>query len=181
MKTRKGIVVLGVVTIILWASYVPHLVPLPFSLRPSVKKIAGNIAGAPESVKEKVGFAGKSEPEIEKAMMRKVILIWLLKAVPILIGVLSGFFLLRRKNLGRITALLVAASWIILNVVSYIRSGNACERLYAVYVTGLSETPRYVIHNDLLPFIIFLFTIFYLLRPSIVREFRAPSERSRVP
>jgi hypothetical protein len=181
MKPRKGIVLLGIVTIILWASYVPYLVPLPFSLQPSIKKIARNIAEAPEPVKEKAGFTGKNQSEIEKAMMRKVVLIWLVKAIPILIGVLSGFFLIRRKNYGRIMALLVAASWIILNVVSYIRSANVWERFYAVYVTSLKERPRFVIHNDFLPLIVFLFTIFYLVRPSIVREFKDPSERSPVP
>ena len=175
MRTKKGIVLLGIATIILWASYVPYLIPLPFSLQPSVKKIARNIAEAPEPVKEKAGFAGKSQAEIEKAMMRKVVLIWLVKAVPILIGVLSGLFLIRRKNYGRIMALLVAASWIILNIVSYIRSANAWERLHAVYVTSLKENPRFVIHNDFLPLIVFLFTIFYLMRPSIVSEFKDPS------
>ena len=175
MKARKGIVLLGIATIILWVSYVPYLIPLPFSLQPSVKKIARNIAEAPEPVKDKAGFAGRSQAEIEKAMMRKVLLIWLVKAVPILIGVLSGLFLIRRKNYGRIMALLVAASWIILDVVSYIRSANVWERLYAVYVTSLKENPRFVIHNDFLPLIVFLFTIFYLMRPSIVREFKGPS------
>jgi hypothetical protein len=175
MRTKKGIVLLGIATIILWASYVPYLIPLPFSLQPSVKKIARNIAEAPESVKEKAGFAGKSQAEIEKAMMRKVVLIWLVKAVPILIGVLSGLFLIRRKNYGRIMALLVAASWIILDVVSYILSGNVWEQLYAVYVTSLKERPRFVIHNDLLPLIVFLFTIFYLMRTSIARELKDPS------
>lgn len=181
MRTKKGIVLLGVATMILWASYVPYLVPLPFSLQPSVKKIARNIAEASEAVREKAGFAGKSQAEIEKAMMRKVVLIWLVKAVPILIGILSGLFLIKRKNYGRIMALLVAASWIILDVLSYIRSGNIWERLYAVYFTSLKESPRFVIHNDILPFVVFLFTIFYLIRPSVAREFRASSGYSPAP
>ncbi len=181
MRTRKGIVLLGAVTMILWASYVPYLIPLPSSLQPVVKKIAKNISESPEAVREKAGFAGKSQSEIEKAMMRKVVLIWLVKATAILVGVLSGLFLIRRKNYGRIMALVVAASWIILNVVSYIRSGNIWGRLYAVYFTSLRESPRFVIHNDLLPSIVFLFTIFYLIRPSIAREFRASPEHSPAP
>ncbi len=181
MRTKKGIVLLGVATMILWASYVPYLIPLPFSLQPSIKKIARNVAEAPEAVREKAGFSGKSQIEIEKVMMRKVVLIWLIKAIPILIGLLSGLLLIMRKNYGRIMALLVAAAWVILDVVSYFRSGNISERLYAVYVTGLREAPRYVIHNDLLPFIVFLFTIFYLIRPSIAREFRASPGHSPAP
>ncbi len=181
MRTKKGIVLLGVATMILWASYAPYLIPLPYSLRPAVKKISKNIAEAPEAVREKAGFAGKEQVEIEKTMMRKVVLIWLVKAIPILAGVLSGLFLIRRKNYGRIMALLVAAAWVILNVVSYIRSGNIWGRLYAVYFTSLSENPRFVIHNDLLPFIVFLFTIFYLIRPSIAAEFRAPPGRTPAP
>ncbi len=181
MRTKKGIVLLGVATMILWASYVPYLIPLPFSLQPSIKKIARNITEAPESVREKAGFAGKNQAEIEKAMMGKVILIWLVKALPILAGVLSGLFLIRRKNYGRIMALLVAAAWVTLNAVSYIRSGNIWGRLYAVYFTSMKESPRFVIHNDLLPFFVFLFTIFYLIRPSIAAEFRASPGHSPAP
>ena len=176
MKIKKGIVSLGIVTVLLWASYTPYLIPLPFSLQPSVKKIAKNIAEAPESVREKAGFSGKSQSEIERTMMKKVVLIWLLKAIPILIGILSGLFLIRRKNYGRIMAVLVAMSWILLNFMSYIRSANIWERLYATYVTSLKENPRFIIHNDILPFIVFVLTICYLLQPSVGRDFKTPSK-----
>jgi hypothetical protein len=173
MKTRKGIILLGCVTILLWVSYTPNLVPLPFSLQPSVKKIAKNLADASDSVREKAGFGGKSQAEIERGMMKKVILIWMIKAVPILIGLLSGLFLIRRKNYGRVMAVLVAISWILLNSMLYVNSGNIRDRLYNTYVTFFRQAPLFVIHNDILPVIIFLFTIFYLMRPSIAREFKA--------
>ena len=179
VKRKKGITLLGVVTILLWGSYVSHLIPLPFSLRPTIEKIARNIAVAPEPVKEKAGFGGKNQAEIEKMMLRKAILIWFLKAIPILIGVLSGFFLIRRKNYGRVMAVLVAISLIALNVISYVNSTNFREQLYLTYVTSLKQTPRYVIHNDILPVILFLFTIFYLLRPSVAGEFKGGNKRQK--
>jgi hypothetical protein len=178
MKTRKGIILLGCVTIFLWVSYTPNFIPLPFSLQPSVKKIAKNLADASESIKEKAGFGGKSQAEIERGLMKKVILIWLIKAVPILIGLFSGLFLIRRKNYGRVMAVLVAISWILLNSIIYVNSGNIRDRLYATYVTLFRKDPVFVIHNDILPVIIFLFTIFYLMRPTIAREFK-DSKRGR--
>ena len=50
MKTRKGIFLLGIVTMLLWVSYIPHLIPLPFSLQPSIQKIAKNLAEAPRKI-----------------------------------------------------------------------------------------------------------------------------------
>jgi hypothetical protein len=178
MKTRKGIILLGCVTIFLWVSYIPILIPLPFSLQSSVKKIAKNLADASESIREKAGFGGKSQAEIERGLMKKVILIWLIKAIPILIGLFSGLFLIRRKNYGRVMAILVAISWILLNSIIYVNSGNIRDQLYMTYVTLFREDPVFVIHNDILPVIIFLFTIFYLMRPSIAREFK-DSKRGR--
>ena len=172
MKTRKGIILLGCVTILLWGSYTPKLIPMPFSLQPSVKKIAKNLADASESVREKAGFSGKRQGEIERGLMKKVILIWLIKAVPILIGLLSGLFMIRRKNYGRIMAVFVAISWILLNAITYVKSGNIRDQLYTTYVALFREDPVFVIHNDILPLVIFLVTIFYLMRPSISREFK---------
>ena len=180
MKSRKGIVLLGIVTILLWISYLPYLKPLPFSLQPAVQKIAGDLADAPESVKEKAGFSGKNQAEIERLMMRKVIVRWLIKAVPVLLGLLAGLFLLLRKNYGRIMAILVAVSWIVLNVTTYIRSPNIWDRIYMTHVTLLKERPLYVIRNDILPLILFLFTIFYLMLPSIRKEFKENKNREQV-
>jgi hypothetical protein len=174
VKPKRGIVLLGIVTILLWASYISHLIPMPFTLQPTIKRIARNIADAPESTKEKAGFGGKTQPEIERMMMRKAIKIWFIKAIPILIGLFSGLFLVRRKNYGRIMAILVAISWISLNFISYVRAPNIRDQLYATYVTSLKQTPLFVIHNDILPAMVFLFTIFYLMRPSIGREFTLP-------
>jgi len=172
MKTRKGIFLLGMVTMLLWISYIPHLIPLPFALQPSVQKIAKDLAEAPESMREKSGFKGKTQAEIEAVLMRRVMIIWLIKAIPILIGLLSGFFLLRRKFYGLVMAIFVAISWIVLNAVTYVRAGDIWDRVYMTYVTMLQERPLYTFHNDILPVVIFSFTLFYLMRPSIAREFK---------
>ena len=179
MKTRKGFFLLGMVTMLLWASYIPHLIPLPFSLRPSLQKIARDLAEAPESLKEKSGVIGKGQAEIEGVLMRKVMVIWLIKAIPILIGLLSGFFLLRRKFNGRIMAIFVAISWIVLNALTYVRSGDIWDRVYMTYVTMLQERPIYTFHNDILPVFIFSFTLFYLMRPSIAREFKEGGKKRK--
>jgi len=176
MKPRKGIIWLGIVTIFLWISYLPYLKPSPLALRPDVEKIARNLVDAPESVREKAGFSGKNQAEIEGLVMRKVIVRWLIKAVPIFLGLLSGLFLLRRKSYGRIMAILMAVSWIGLNIMTYVRSPNIWDRIYMTHVTLLKERPLFVIRNDILPFIIFLFTIFYLTRPSVGREFKEEKE-----
>ena len=172
MKMRKGIFLLGMVMMLLWVSYIPHLIPLPFALQPSVHKIATDLAEAPESIREKSGFGGKTQAEIEGVLMRRVMIIWLIKAIPILIGLLSGFFLLRRKFYGRIMAIFVAISWIVLNAITYVRAGDIWDRVYMTYVTMLQERPLYTFHNDILPVVIFSFTLFYLMRPSIAREFK---------
>ncbi len=172
-RNRNYVPLLGAITILLWASYIPYLFPTPFRPHAGVHHLAEEVSQYPEWQKEGTGVADASAAELEDKMMAELRRGWFQGLALTLLGVFAGISILRRKNYGRILAVAVASVSLTIRVIqiakSYPRIG---ERLYALYWLFLQEHPVRVIHNDILAVALFLVTIVWLTRPSVAEQFR---------
>ncbi len=174
-KTKKPfdkIAFIGIITLLLWISYLPYLYPTPFQPHEGLKRFAKEAAEIPEWLKEEGGFGGYNQSDIEAALKRDLVKVWFISLITCTVGIAAGILILKRKNSGRILAIGMAAIPLLIRAYSIIKSSRPLEHLQALYFLFLKKHPVMVIHNDIIAVIIFIGTIIYLLRPSIAKEFK---------
>jgi hypothetical protein len=172
MKPFDRITFVGIITLLLWISYLPYLYPTPFQSHEGFQRFAKDAAELPEWLKEEGGIGGYSQSDVERALKTERIRYWFISLITYAVGILAGVLILRRKNSGRILVIGLSSFLLFLRAYNIITSPHPLERLSFLYSTFLKKYPVIVIHNDIIAVIILIGTIIYLLRPSIAGEFK---------
>jgi len=172
MKPFDRITFIGIITLLLWISYLPYVYPTPFQPHEGLQRFAKDVAELPEWLKEEVDAGGYSQSDVERALKTERIKYWLISLITSAVGIMAGILILRRKNSGRILAIGLSSLLLSLRAYSIITSPSPLERLSFLYFTFIKKYPVVVIHNDIIAVIILIGTIIYLLRPSIAGEFK---------
>ena len=160
--------VLGIIIILLWSSLLPYIFPTPFQCKTGIKWLAKEVAEGPEWIKKEAGFEGYTQEDLEKMMTNELIFSWFKDVSGILIGILSGILIIRRRLLGHILAVICLAFFIIIpRSFSFIRHGL----FSSIRVLHFSLSKKYylrsfsIVHSDIvfvISIIIFIYLILHL-------------------
>jgi hypothetical protein len=122
MKNEIIISTIGIVWLLLWASYIPHLVSrYPFQEHKGVKSLIDEIGKAPAVIKEESGLLNKNPKELEESVMRELRIEWVKAVSVVCAGLLAAFLLIKKKRSGRILALALASCLLLLQLISFIK------------------------------------------------------------
>ncbi len=160
--------VLGIIIILLWSSLLPNIFPTPFQRKTGIKWLAKKVAEGPEWIKKEAGFEGYTQEDLEKMMTNELIFTWFKGILGILIGILSGILIIRRRLLGHILAVICFAFFIIIpRSFSFIRHGLFSRiRLLHFSLTKNNYLLTFkIVHNDIvfvISIIIFIYVILHL-------------------
>ena len=172
MRPFDRITIIGIITVLLWVSYLPYLYPTPFQAHEGLQRFGREVAELPEWLKKEADAGGYSQSDFERTLNKAHKVHWFRALMIYAVGILAGVLILKRKNSGRILAVSIASIMLLLRAYSIIKSPNSLERLSFLYSTFIKKYPVLVIHNDIIAVIILIGTIIYLLRPSIAGEFK---------
>jgi len=142
---NKFISVLGILTILMYFSYVFYLIPFLYIQQYGLK------ISLPEHY---YGY-------------------WIYTLFLSIFGTWSGVLLLKRKNDGRKSAIVLSVFVLSIRLLELLKSfPDLAERLRFVFVVMLKKQPLLVIQNDILLPLLCLVTIIYLTNPTVIREFK---------
>ena len=165
--------VLGIIIILLWSSLLPYLYPTPFQSKNGIKYLAKMGYDVPDWIKKESGYEERTQQDLENMMINELISSWFKDILGILIGILSGILIIRRRPLGHILAVICLAFFLIF------------PRLYHLIKYGLFSHIRVLqfllskkyylrtfsaIHSDIV-FLIAVIIFIYLILPSTVKKF----------
>jgi hypothetical protein len=165
--------VLGIIIVLLWSSHLPSVYPTPFQNKKGIKLLAKEVSGVPDWIKKEAGCEEQTQQELENSMMNELIFTWFKWLLMILIGILSGILIIRRKLLGHILAVICFVFFLIIPQLYYlIRYGlspfirilqiSLAKKYYSIFFS--------VIRDDIV-LLISVIIFIYLILPSTVRKF----------
>ncbi|NIS18153.1 MAG: hypothetical protein GWN00_16835, partial [Aliifodinibius sp.] len=165
--------VLGIIIILLWSSFLPSLYPTPIQQKKGIKSLAKKASEVPDWIKKESGYEGYTQQDHENMMMNELISSWFKGVLMILIGILSGFLIIRRGPLGHFLAVICFAFFLIIpRSISFIRYG-----LYShIKMLQISLAKNYyslffsIIHDDIV-LVISVIIFIYLILPSTIKKF----------
>ena len=157
MKTKKLITILGSITILYWATYIPSLYPVPFIDSQTKQSQTKTIETNP---------CDDYDPDFDEFVKQENIQSWFILLAFIIGGLFSGLFILCRVKIGRFIAILF--SLIVLIYFGW----------YYTWVVPFSSLPRYfkvvpwlIFRNEILSTLICLTTIIFLSMPTVAKQF----------
>ena len=172
MKNKKTTTLLGIVFLLLWLSNIPYFFSHPFQPHQGIKDLSGELANAPEFIKEDAGIGGQKQIDIERILTKQIRLAWLKSLFFNLIGIFSGILIIRKKNLGRILALGLSVFLVGMRLYHSFQSAHWRDSLSIRYFKIRFEYfPVRTVHEEI-TFLILLSTIVLLLTPSIAATFK---------
>ncbi len=122
MKNAKVISIIGIAWLLLWTSYIPQLAShCPFQEHKGVKSLIEEVSMAPDFIKKESGLLNKTPAELEVSAMREIRIAWIKGVLIVFAGLFTAFLLLKKKRSGRILALFLAGSWLLLNSIYFIK------------------------------------------------------------
>jgi hypothetical protein len=166
--------VLGIIIILLWSSFLPNLYPTPFQRKKAIKSFAKELAELPEWIKKESGDEGYTQQDYENMIINELISSWYKGVFMILIGILSGFLIIRRSPVGYILAVFCFALFLIIpRSFSFIRYGLSSH----IKMLQISLTKNYslffsIIRDDIV-LVISVIIFIYLILPSTVKKFKS--------
>jgi len=175
--------VLGIIIILLWSSLLPYIFPTPFQYKKGIKSLAKMASEVPEWIKKEAGYEGDTQEDLEKAMTNELMFSWFKGVLGILIGILSGILIIRRRLLGHILAVICLAFFIIIpRSFSFIRYGLFSH----IRVLHFSLTKNYysisfrIIHGYIL-FVISIIIFIYIILHLTVKKSKSINSKSSSP
>ena len=96
--------IVGIILIIIWISQVPYLFPHPFQEHKGAKKLVAEFMQVPDWIKQESSIKAKTADELEKNLMTELRINWIKSAFFIVMGVLSGWWLIQRRKRGYLLA-----------------------------------------------------------------------------
>jgi len=141
----KFISILGILTILMYFSHVFYLLPFLYILQYGLKI---------------------SLPEYYYGY-------WIYILFLSIFGTWIGVLLLKRKNDGRKSAIVLSVFVLSIRLLELLKSfPHLTQRLRFIFVVMLKKQPLLVIQNDILLPLLCLVTIIYLTNPTVIREFK---------
>ncbi len=174
--------VLGIIIILLWSSFLPGLYPTPLQSRKGIKSLAKELAELPEWLKKESGDKGYTQQDYENMMMNELISSWFKGLLMILIGILSGFLIIRRGPLGHFLAVICFAFFLIIpRSISFIRYGLFSHiKMLQISLTKNHSLFFGIIRDDIV-LVISVIIFIYLILPSTVKKFKTINGISKPP
>jgi len=163
--------VLGIIIILLWSSLLPYLYPTPFHSIKGIKSLAKEVFEVPDWIKKEAGDEDLTQQDIENSMINELISLWFKDVLGILIGILSGILIIRRRPLGYILAVICFAFFLIFpRLYSLVRYGLSSHIRLLQLSLKKNFHPIRIIHGDIV-FVIALIIFIYLILPSTVKKY----------
>ena len=153
--------IVGTILIIMWVSRVPHLFPHPFQENKGIRDLATEFMQFPDGLKQASSVKAKTADELEKRMLIELRIHWIKGALFIVIGVLSGWLLIRRRIGGYLLAFFSSLLFIVIRFAPYLRHGKFTSTL-ETYKFLLRRYPVRTSH-DILVYLILLGTVIFLM------------------
>jgi hypothetical protein len=153
MKTKYLIAILGSITILYWATYIPSLYPVPFI---DIQK--------EQSQTETVETSPRDD--YDAFVKQENIKTWLTTLALIIGGLFSGLLILCRVKIGRFVAILFSLTVLIHMgwYYTYVCSIN-------ILTIAVKAMPLTVFRNEILRALICFATIVFLSIPSVAKQF----------
>ena len=163
--------VLVIIIILLWSFLLPYLYPTPFHSIKGIKSLAKDAVELPEWIKKEADFQERTQQEHENEMINELMFYWFRGILGILIGILSGILIIRRRPIGYILAIFCFAFFLIFpQLYQLIRYGISSHiKMLQISLTKNYYTIR-IIHGDIV-FVISVIIFIYLILPSTVKKF----------
>jgi hypothetical protein len=167
--------VLGIIIILLWSSFLPSMYPTPFQSIKGIKSIAKEVAEGPEWIKKEGGFEGDTQEDLENMMINELVFTWVKCLSGIIIGILSGILIIRRRHLGYILAIICLYFFLIIpRSFSFIRYGLFSHiKMLQISLTKSSYSISFSIIRDDIVLVISVIIFIYLILPSTVKKFKS--------
>jgi uncharacterized membrane protein HdeD (DUF308 family) len=163
----------GIATIIMWLSYLVYLPP--FIARPNVQSLAEESWKAKEFIHEKY----QSQQDMENKINRTLYVAYAKGYTMIILGILAGFLLIVRKQIGRYLAMILALIMMGGRIVAAVMNPRGiAEWFRMIYGYLLVHKPIIIIHRDVIAPLFFIFTILFLLNKSVSRIFTAREQNT---
>jgi len=171
MKNRAIISAIGIIWLALSSSYIPHLIYYyPFHELKGVKSLTEEVASAPDFIKEAAGINDKTQKELEESLTKELRITWVKSLLLILVGLLAGVFILKKKHSGRIIVLFFATGLLLLRLIYFFGHWDiqSSPKFWTLFFKFF---PLQAI-QDITSIILWILTIFLLFRPSMAAPFR---------
>jgi len=175
--------VLGIIIILLWSSLLPYIFPTPFQCKTGIKWLSKEVAEGPDFIKKEAGFEGYTQEDLEKAMTNELIFSWFKGVLGILIGILSGILIIRRRLLGHILAIICLAFFIIIpRLCTFIRHGlfSSIRLLHISLTKNYYSLTFKIIHSDIV-FVISIIIFIYLILHLTVKKSKSINSKTSSP
>jgi hypothetical protein len=157
MKTKHLITILGSITILYWATYIPSLYPVPFIDIQNNRSQTETVETNP---------CDDYDPDFDVLIKQENIKSWLTILVLIIGGIFSGLLILYRIKIGRFIAILF--SLIVLIHMGWHYTGVV---QFSLLLSVFKHLPWLVFRNEILSALICLTTIIFLSMPSVAKQF----------
>jgi hypothetical protein len=169
ISSKLSIKIFAICTILFWFSYVFYLPP--FIQRPDIKGL----------MNEGYGMYSLFNPNISKEQLEDRIIIEFYFTYAkllffIIAGITAGLFIYKLRRFGQIAAIVLCSMVLATRLFVLLREyPHVFQRIKTIYVFMLSQTPLQVIHKDIIGPIFFVFSIIFLSRLSVKRNFARTS------
>lgn len=160
--------IVGTILTIMWISQVPYLFPHPFQENKGIRDLATEFMQSPDWIKQASSIKAKTADELEKSMLIELRIHWIKGALFIVIGVLSGWLLIRRRTGGYLLAFFFSLLIIGIRLARLLRHGKFTRTL-EIYKILLRRYPVRTIHDILLQLVL-LGTVIFLIYIFVTRK-----------
>lgn len=173
MNNNIIIAVFGFLWLTLSIAWIPiSLYPLPFQRPEALKALAAQSATGQELIEENQGIKKKTSKEIEQMLIHELWKNWLECLLIIVAGIIAGYMLIKRRNLGRVLALSISGYLLFLTLINLLTLENwkasFSLKYYSMYFFFFPAQTIIGIINNWLS----LATLIYFLMPSTTKTIK---------
>ncbi len=168
MNKKSMIKIVGIILTIMWVSRVPYLFPHPFQEHKGIRDLATDVIQGPDWIKQASSIKDKTADELVKGMMTELRINWIKSALFIVMGVLSGWWLVQRRKKGYLLAFFSSLLIIGIRFAHLLRYRRVTLSL-KYYEFLLHRAPVCTIH-DILMLLVLLGTVIFLMYIFVARK-----------
>jgi hypothetical protein len=162
MNKKSMTKIVGIIFTIMWVSWIPYLFPHPFQEHKGIRNLATDVVQGPNWIKEASPIIkDKTADELGMLMMIELRFHWIKSALFIVMGVLSGWWLIQRRKGGYLLAFFFSLLIIGIRLVNLLRYRKFTLTL-ETYKLLLSHYPVRTIH-EILMYLVLLGTVIFLI------------------
>ena len=162
MNKKSMIKIVGIILTIMWVSRVPYLFPHPFQEHKSIRDLATKFIQSPDWIKQaSPSIKDKTADELVKGMMTEIRINWIKSALFIVMGVLSGWWLIQRRRKGYLLAFFSSLLIIGIRFTPFLRHGKFTSTI-ETYKFLLRRYPVRTIHDILMQLVLFGTVVFLI-------------------